>query len=60
MLKNFDPIWVFMELTQTAIITKEHYQIMETYFSGLNFHVYLLDYDGDGYLDIILPNFVSN
>jgi hypothetical protein len=49
-----------MELTQTAIITKEHYQIMETYFSGLNFHVYLLDYDGDGYLDIILPNFVSN
>jgi hypothetical protein len=33
---------------------------METFFSGLNFHIYLLDYDMDGYLDIVLPNQVSN
>lgn len=36
------------------------YLDMESYFSGLNFHAYILDFDKDGYLDFVLPNFVSN
>lgn len=33
---------------------------METYFSGLSFHIYITDYDRDGYLDFVLPNQVTN
>jgi hypothetical protein len=29
-------------------------------YSGLDFHMYLLDYDGDGYLDIVYPDKLRN
>lgn len=29
-------------------------------FSGPVFHVYILDFDKDGYLDILIPDFINN
>jgi hypothetical protein len=49
-----------MEITAGPIVSPQMYQDMETYFSGLNFHAYILDFDKDGYLDFVVPNFVSN
>jgi len=28
--------------------------------SGLSFHIYLFDYDHDGFTDVMLPNFNSS
>ncbi len=33
---------------------------METFYSGLSFHLYCLDMDMDGYLDVIVPSMVAN
>ena len=27
---------------------------------GINFHLYIFDYDGDGYLDVLLPNWLES
>lgn len=35
------------------------YNTMERY-SGAAHHIYILDFNRDGYLDIVLPNLVSN
>lgn len=32
---------------------------MEKY-SAPNFHIYIIDYDKDGYLDIAIPNTINN
>jgi hypothetical protein len=32
---------------------------MEKY-SGPSFHIYIVDFDEDGYIDLVLPNFVNN
>lgn len=29
-------------------------------YSGLDFHMYILDYDSDGFLDIVYPDKVKN
>ena len=60
LVKNFDPLWIYVEITQTPVVTLAHYRIMETFFSGLNFHLYCLDLDQDGFIDLVLPNQVSN
>jgi hypothetical protein len=35
------------------------YQTMERY-SGAAFHIYIFDYDHDGFIDIVLPNQIAN
>ena len=47
-----------MEISNN-IITKDIYQTMEKY-SGPSFHIYLVDFDKDGYIDIVLPNYLNN
>jgi|LauGreDrversion4_2_1035121.scaffolds.fasta_scaffold179547_1 hypothetical protein len=49
-----------MEITSGPIVTPSQYHDMETYFSGLSFHIYLIDFDMDGKLDFVLPNFLTN
>jgi hypothetical protein len=56
LIKNFDPTWVFMEISPTPAVSPSQYAEMETFFSGLNFHLYLIDYDLDGHLDIVYVN----
>lgn len=29
-------------------------------FSGPSFHIYMVDFDKDGYIDIVLPNLLTN
>ena len=61
LIKNFDPIWVYLEITPGPIVTDQHYQTLETLYSGsLNFHMYLIDYDLDGHLDIVYPDKIRN
>jgi hypothetical protein len=59
-IKNYDPLWVYLEITPSGIVTSEHYLLMETMYSGLNFHMYLVDYDGDGYIDVVYPDQIRN
>lgn len=33
---------------------------MEAYYSSINFHLYLMDFDGDGRLDLVYPCQVTN
>ena len=58
LIKNYDPNWIYMEIT-SAFFSKDQFAIMETY-KGPSFHIYIVDYDKDGYLDIVLPNIVNN
>ncbi len=58
LIKNFDPNWMYVELTPN-FFTMPMYLTMER-FSGLSSHLYIVDFDKDGYLDIVLPNFLTN
>lgn len=58
LIKNFDPNWVYVEISPT-IITDQIYKAFEK-LSGPPFHIYILDFDKDGYLDIALPNQLNN
>jgi hypothetical protein len=58
MIKNFDPNWMYVELTPN-FFNIQMYQTMER-FSGVSFHLYIVDFDKDGYVDIVLPNFLNN
>ena len=60
MIKNFDPTWVLMEVTAAPIVNPQTYQNMETYYSGLSFHLYIIDYDQDGYNDFVIPDLLGN
>jgi hypothetical protein len=57
-IKNYDQNWLYIEVTG-VFVTPPMYITMEK-FSGLSSHLYILDFDKDGYLDIILPNFLTN
>jgi hypothetical protein len=48
-----------MELT-VPFISRDTYQTLEKYSGGPSFHLYIFDFDKDGYLDIALPNFINN
>lgn len=47
-----------MEITGN-VITPLIYSAMEK-MSGPNFHIYVLDFDKDGYLDVAMPNHINN
>jgi hypothetical protein len=49
-------MWIYLEITAAPVVSVGHYKIMETFFSGINFHIYTLDLDQDGFLDLIFPN----
>jgi hypothetical protein len=53
-------MWIYLEITATPVVSVGHYKIMETFFSGINFHMYSLDLDQDGFLDLIFPNQLTN
>jgi len=55
-IKNYDPLWVYLDLASWTLVSMEHYIKMETLYSGLDFHLYIVDYDGDGALDIVYPD----
>ena len=58
LLKNYDPVWVTVEITKEGIFSSRYEEMEES--SGLPFHMYIRDWNQDGYLDIILPVEATN
>lgn len=57
-VRNYEQTWLPIEITN-AFNSPQTYQAMEKY-SGPSTHIYILDYDKDGFMDIILPNQMTN
>jgi hypothetical protein len=55
LIKNYDPVWLMVELSHEQLFSPFVYQEMEER-SGLCFHMYIVDLDKDTHLDIILPD----
>ena len=58
LIKNFDPNWMYVEITPNFFSLQE-YITMEK-LSGPSFHIYMVDFDKDGYIDIVMPNKQNN
>lgn len=47
--------WNVVYLSDKEFVTRKDMEVIEE-LGGLNFHSYILDYDHDGFLDVLLPN----
>jgi len=47
--------WNIILLSDKEFSTRQDSEIIEE-LGSLNFHVYIFDYDNDGFLDILIPN----
>ena len=51
--------WNVIYLSDKEFVSWKDKEIIEE-MGGLNFHTYIIDYDNDGNLDILLPNWLES